>query len=338
MNRRAIIVTLILGWIAHYSYAQNNPNYQITQIFHIASEGGYDYTTVDSATDRLYLSHGLQVNILNKLSGDSIGVIKSDKDVHGIALVHALGKGYISNGNQNSVLVFDLKTNQILGQVPTGKFADGIFYDPFSKKVITCNGMSKNMTVIDPTTDKAVATIQLTGWPETAVSDGSGKIYVNNAEKSEIDVIDATSFKIIHQWPLAPGKDPSGLAIDRKTMRLFAGCGNKKLVVMNALNGKVLTSLPIGEECDAVGFDAKLKTVYSSNGEGTLTIIREISAEQYKIVENLATKKGARTISVDQITHQLYLPFGEFGPKKPGSFRPTVLPGTFQVLVVKPSA
>jgi DNA-binding beta-propeller fold protein YncE len=331
-----LAVAVYLSMAFNSLYAQSKGGYQIAGTFHIKSDGGYDYTTVDSASERLYISHGSQVNILDKISGDSFGVVKAEKDVHGIALVHALGKGYISNGGNNSVLVFDLKTNEVLGHVPTGKFADGIFYESYSGTVITCNGMSKNMTIIDPRADTVVATVQLTGWPEAAVSDGAGKIYVNNAEKSEIDVVDASTFKVVKQWPLAPGKGPSGLAIDRNTMRLFAGCENKLLVVMNALNGKVVASLPIGAECDAVGFDAHLKTVYSSNGEGTLTIIKEISSDQYKVVENLGTRKGARTMAVDQLTHTLYLPFGEFGPKKPGAFRPSILPGTFQILVVKP--
>ncbi len=331
---RPLLLVAFFAFAVSAGYSQSRQTYHIAKIFHIKSSGGYDYTTVDSASDRLYLSHGSQVNILDKNSGDSIGVIKSEKDVHGIALVHALGKGYISNGSLDNVLVFDLKTNHKLAQVPTGKFADGIFYDPFSNKVITCNGRGKNMTFIDPATDQAVATVQLTGWPEAAVSDGAGRIYVNNAEKSELDVIDAVSFKILEQWPLAPGKDPSGLAIDRSTMRLFVGCGNKTLVVMNALTGKVVASLPTGEECDAVGFDAKLKTVYSSNGDGTLTIIKELPGDQFVVAENLSTRKGARTMAVDPVTHLLYLPFGEFGPKQPGSFRPSVIPGTFQVLVV----
>lgn len=309
-------------------------SYHIAKTFHIKSAGGYDYITVDSASDDLYVSHGTQVNVLNKVSGDSIGVIATDKDVHGIALVHAVGKGYITNGGANSVLVFDLKTNKVLGHVPTGMFADGVFYDDFSKKVISCNGRSKNMTVIDPVTDQAVATIQLTGWPETAASDGKGKIYVNNAEKSEIDVIDATTFKIINTWPIAPGKGASGLAMDRKTMRLFAGCDNKVLIVMDALNGKVLASLPIDDECDAVGFDKKLKTVYSSNGEGTLTIIKEISPDKFEVAQVLKTEKGARTNAVDQITHKIYLPTADFKPKDPKSFRPAAIPGTFRVLVV----
>jgi len=333
MKKITFAISLLSALTLTSAYAQN-PSYHVANTFHIKSAGGYDYTTVDSQSDNLYLSHGTQVNIVNKTTGDSIGVIKTDKDVHGIALVHALGKGYISNGGANSALVFDLKTNQVLGHVPTGMFADGIFYDDFSKKVITCNGRSKNMTVIDPATDKAVATIQLTGWPEAAISDGKGKVYVNNAEKSEIDVIDATTWKILNSWPLAPGKGPSGLAIDRNTMRLFAGCDGNLLVVMDATNGKIVTTLPIDDECDAVGFDVKLNTVYSSNGEGTLTIIKELSPDKFVVAQVLKTEKGARTQAVDQLTHKVYLPTADFKPKDPKSFRPAAIPGTFRVLVV----
>src|ERR1700733_7816489 len=234
MKTNKLIFFLSLLVITSGAYAQQKTLLRVSKVFHINSGGGYDYLTVDTASERLYVSHGTKVNVLNKVTGDSIGVIPSEKDVHGIALVHELGKGYISNGGANSVLVFDLKTFKVLGHVPTGMFSDGIFYDDFSKKVISCNGRRKNMTIIDPATDKAVATVQLTGWPETAVSDGAGKIYVNNAEKSEIDVIDASTYQIVNSWPLAPGKGPSGLAIDRQTMRLFAGCDGNVLVVMNA--------------------------------------------------------------------------------------------------------
>src|ERR1700761_6255556 len=311
MKTNKLIFFLSLLAITSGAYAQQKALLRVAKVFHINSGGGFDYLTVDTASERLYVSHGTKVNVLNKVTGDSNGVIHSEKDVHGIALVHELGKGYISNGGANSVLVFDLKTFKVLGHVPTGQFSDGIFYDDFSKKVISCNGRSKNMTVIDPATDKAVATIQLTGWPETAASDGKGHIYVNNAEKSEMDVIDAKTFKIIHSWPIAPGKSASGLAIDRKTMRLFAGCDNRILVVMDATNGKVVNTVPIGDECDAVGFDKKLKTVYSSNGEGTLTIIKEVSANKYTVVKNLKTKEGARTQAVDQVSHMIYLPTGD---------------------------
>lgn len=327
-----IVILLITGTA---SFSQNKSGYHISDTFAIKSDGGYDYLTVDSASEKIYISHGSQVNILNKNTGDSIGGIKTEKDVHGIALVHDLGKGYISNGTLNKVLVFDLATNKTLRYVPTGKFADGIFYDDFSKKIITCNGMSKNMTVIDPGVDTVVATIQLTGWPETAVSDGKGSIYVNNAEKAEVDVIDATSFKIIHNWPNKPGTGASGLAIDRATMRLFATCENKLMIVMDATNGKVIASLPTGDGADGAAFDNGLKTAYSSNGEGTLTVIKELSPNKFVLIENVTTKPGARTITVDQSTHKIYLPSASFKPATKESFRPQVVPGTFKILTVE---
>ena len=333
MKKYYFFTVLLLA--AVLSNAQNKPAYHISGTFAIKGSGGYDYMTVDSASEKLYVSHGSQVNILNKNTGESLGIIKAEKDVHGIALVHVLGKGYISNGSLNKVLVFDLATNKILKYVPTGKFADAIFYDDFSNKVITCNGMSKNMTVIDPTDDTVFATIQLTGWPETAVSDGKGKIYVNNSEKAEIDVIDATTFKITHRWPNKPGTGASGLAIDRETMRLFATCENKLMIVMDANNGKVIASFPTGEGADGAGFDNGLKTAYSSNGEGTLTVIKELSADKFILIGNVATKPGARTIAVDQKTHKVYLPSGLFKPATKESFRPEIIPGTFKILIVE---
>ncbi|MBV9961598.1 MAG: YncE family protein [Parafilimonas sp.] len=335
MKKYFLLVALLLV-TAIVSFAQNQSTYHITDSFPIKSIGGYDYLTVDSASEKLYVSHGSQVNVLNKNTGDSIGVIKTEKDVHGIALVHALGKGYISNGTLNKVLVFDLADNKILKYVPTGKFADAIFYDDFSNKIITCNGMSKNMTVIDPTSDTVVATMQLTGWPETAVSDGKGNIYVNNAEKAEVDVIDAHSFKVIHNWPNKPGTGASGLAIDRATMRLFATCENKMMIVMNAENGEIITTIPTGDGADGAAFDNSLKTAYSSNGEGSLTVIKEVSADNFVLAENVVTKPGARTITVDQATHKVYLPSALFKPASKESFRPQTIAGTFKIMVVEP--
>ena len=317
------------------SFAQNKSDFRISAAFPILSDGGYDYLTVDSASEKLYISHGSQVNILNKTTGDSIGVIKAEKDVHGIAVVHSLGKGYVTNGSMNRVIVFDLATNKVLGFVPTGKFADGICYDNFSKKIITCNGMSKNMTVIDPRADTVFATIQLTGWPETAVSDDKGRIYVNNAEKAEVDVIDGRTFKIIKNWPNKPGDGASGLAIDKESMRLFATCGNKMLIVMDATNGNVISNFPTDDGADGAGFDNKLKLAYSSNGAGTLTVVKELSADKYIALGNVETKPGARTISVDQTTHKIYLPSGKFNPPSKESFRPQMIPGTFKILVVE---
>ena len=333
--KKLLPLTLILLMAGIYSFAQNNPAFHIAKIFPIRSSGGYDYLTVDSLSNNLYVSHGSQVNILNKNTGDSLGVIKTEKDVHGIALVPSLGKGYISNGSMNRVLVFDLATHKTLNYVAAGEFTDGIFYDDFSKKVITSNGRGKSLTVIDPFTDTVVATVLLNGWPEAAVSDGKGHIYVNNAEKAEVDVIDAHTFTVIHQWPNAPGGGASGLAIDRQNMRLFATCRNKMMIVMDATNGTVIDSLPTGDGADGAAFDDRLKYAYSSNGQGTLTVIRELGPNRFVLAGAVVTRPGARTIAADQKTHKIYLPSAAFKPAEKGSFRPQVIPGTFKVLVLE---
>ena len=307
----------------------------VKDTFHIKSDGWWDYILVDSASNKLFVSHGSQVNVLDKNTGDSLGVIPNTLGVHGIALVYSLNKGFTSNGRSNSVSVFDINTLEKTDTIATGKNPDAIFYDDYSKKIITCNGGSKDITIIDPATNKVVATIDVKGKPETAVSDGEGKVYINNEDKSEIEVVDMKTMKLIHSWSIAPGESPSGLCIDRATKRLFAGCENKVLMVIDATNGKVVTKVPIGDGCDGTAFDPALKTVYSSNGEGTLTIIKEISKDKFEVVKNLPTKQGARTISVDTKSHSVYLPTANFGTPAAGERRPPMIPGTFQVVVVK---
>ena len=192
--------------------------------------------------------------------------------VHGIAFDKANGRGFTSNGGLNNVTVFDLKTNAVMTQIATGENPDAILYEPFSKKIITCNGRSKDLSVIDPVANKVVATIPVGGKPETAVSDEKGKLFVNIEDKSEIVVVDLKSFTVISHWPLAPAEEPTGLAIDRKTNRLFAACGNKLLAVVDAVNGNVVTTLPIGNGCDGAAFDEGSKNIFTSNGEGYITI------------------------------------------------------------------
>jgi len=306
--------------------------YHLTKTFKIASNGGWDYLAVDPGSNNLYVSHGTQVNILNKTTGDSLGVIPHTSGVHGIAFDNALGNGYTSNGRLNTVTVFDLKTFAIKDSVKTGENPDAIMYDPYSKKIITCNGRSKDLTIINPATNKVTATIPVGGKPETAVSDEAGKIYVNIEDKNEIAVVDLKSNTVVNHWSLAPGDGPTGLAIDTKTKRLFAGC-DKLLVVMDATDGKIIDKLPIGDGCDGVGFDATLKYIFTSNGEGTLTVIKEVSKTEFKVLENVASMKGARTIAVDEKTHAVYMPTADFNPQAPGERRPGMKPGTFKIIV-----
>ncbi|HEY4149527.1 MAG TPA: YncE family protein [Chitinophagaceae bacterium] len=315
--------------------AQTGGKFHIVKTFPIASSGGWDYIAVGPGNNRIYVSHGTQVNVLDATTGDSVGFIPNTTGVHGIAFVPALGKGYTSNGRINNVSVFDLKTNQVTGQIATGTNPDAIMYDGFTKTIITCNGRSNDLSVIDPVAEKVIATIPVGGKPETAVSDNAGHVFVNIEDKSEIVCVDMKSKTVEKRWPLAPAEGPTGLAIDIATKRLFAGC-DKLLVVLDATTGAVVSKLPIADGCDGVAFDNKLKTVFASCGEGKLTVIHEASASVFTVTDNVATKKSARTLAVDEATHTVYLPAAEFEATTPaGARRPPMVPGTFQVLVVK---
>ena len=306
----------------------------ITNTLHIASSGGWDYLEVGPVNDWLYVSHGTQVNVLNKKTGDSVAVIENTTGVHGIAFDIANKKGFTSNGRINTVTVFDMNTNKILAQIATGQNPDAIMYEPFSKKIITCNGRSKNLSIIDPVQNKVVDSVDVGGKPETAVTDGAGKIFVNVEDKNEIVAIDVKTFKVLNHWSIAPAEGPTGLAFDKATKRLFAGC-DKKLVVLDATSGKVIATPAIGDGCDGVAFDAGKKNVYTANGDGTITVIHEDNADKFTVTENIVTKKGARTIAIDKTTGQLYLPTAEFEAMEPGQKgRPKMKSGTFQILVV----
>jgi YVTN family beta-propeller protein len=319
-------------------FAQEKTGFHVLTDFPIKSSGGWDYITVDGAAKRVYASHGMQVNILDAATGDSVGYIPDTKGVHGIAIASDFNKGYTSNGRGNNISVFDLKTNQVLKQVNAGTNPDAICYDDFAKKIYAFNGRSKDATVIDVATDSVVATIPLGGKPETGVSDGKGKVFVNIEDTGEEVEIDATTFKILNRWKLEGGEEPSGLAMDRTTDRLFIGCGgNKTMIVLDATNGAILGKFPIGR-CDGVAFDPGLKLAYSSNGEGTISVVRELSASKFEFVENIPTEAGARTIAVDTYTHKLYLPTAQLKPVEPTPTdahpRPQQVPGTFHIVVV----
>jgi len=318
--------------------AQKKTGFHVLADYPIHSTGGWDYITADGAGKRVYVSHGMQVNVLDAATGDSIGYIPDTKGVHGIAIAHDFNKGYTSNGRANNITVFDLTTLKVLKMVNAGTNPDAICYDDFAKKVYAFDGRSKDATVIDAATDSVVATIPLGGKPETGVSDGKGKVFVNIEDTGEEVEIDANTYKILNRWKLEGGEEPSGLAMDRKTDRLFIGCGgNKTMIVLDATNGTILGKFPIGR-CDGVGFDPGLKLAYSSNGEGTVTVVRELNKDKFELVENITTEPGARTIGVDTYTHKIYLPTAQM---KPGvattdnpNPRPQQIPGTFHVVVV----
>ena len=330
---RSILVLLSFSIFFNSLMAQNK-NFGVHQNFSIKSAGGWDYLTVYG--NKLYVSHGTQVNILDKNTGDSIGFIPNTTGVHGIAFdpIHQLG--FTSNGRLNNVFAFDISSNEVKATIGTGENPDAIMYDPFSKTIITCNGRSKDLTFIDAANLQVIATVAVGGKPETAVSNEAGKIFVNVEDKNEIVVINATTHLVEAHWSIAPIESPTGLAIDLVTKRLFAG-GEKLLGILNAETGKMVTTIGIGDGCDGVTFDKTTKLIFTSNGEGTMSIIKEADANQFSLVENIPTAKGARTIAIDETTHKIYLPTADFEPlpadAKPNT-RPKMIQGSFKILVV----
>ncbi len=325
----------VLLCIGHLTSAQ--PGYKVVNQIHLEGDGGWDYLSVDDATSRLYVSHSNMALVVDLRTGKQIGKIEGTNGIHGIAFVKELNKGFTSNGRDNSVTVFDLKTLAIIEKIQvSGKNPDAIMYDTFSGKLFTFNGGSSNASVIDPKENKVVGTIPLDGKPEFPQTDGKGKIYVNIEDKSEISVINANTLKVEKNWSIAPGEEPSGLAFDNETHCLLSVCSNKLMVVSDAEAGKVIATLPIGDGCDGVAFDPATKRAFSSNGEGSITVVQADNKNQFKVIETIATQRGARTITIDKSTHHLYLPTAEFGEAKPGERRPPVKPGTFRILDVAP--
>jgi DNA-binding beta-propeller fold protein YncE len=296
--------------------AQNaKSEYTLVNKIHLPGEGGWDYLSVDEATGRLFVSHGTVVQVVDLKTGQLAGTIDDTPGVHGIAIAQDLNKAFVSVGRNASVKVVDLKTLASIADVKvTGENPDAIMYDQFSKKVFVFNGRTSNATVIDATTNSVVGTIALEGKPEFPASDGKGNIYVNIEDKSLISVIDASSLKVLKSWPIAPGEEASGLAIDNETHRLFAVCGNKLMVVVDAIDGHVVASLPIGNGCDGVKFDPGMKRAISSNGDGTMTIVQEVDKDNFKVLENITTMAGARTLAIDTKSHHIYAPTAEFNP------------------------
>ena len=313
--------------------------YHLLKKIPLGGEGFWDYITFDPATRRLYISRGTRVVVLEVDSGKTVGEIPNTDGVHGIALAPEFNRGFTSNGRAGTVTIFDLKTLKVIGSATAGTNPDAIIYDPSSKRVFAMNGRSKNATAIDAATGNVVGTIPVDGKPEFAVADGAGHVYVNIEDKSEEQVIDSQNLKVTATWPLKPCQEPSGLAMDIPHRRLFAGCDNKMMAVIDADSGKVVATPEIGEGVDANAFDAELGYAYASNGEsGTLTVVHEESPDKYSVVENVPTQAHARTMAQDPKTHQVFLVTADFGPAPAATPdnahpRPTMVKDSFVVLI-----
>jgi DNA-binding beta-propeller fold protein YncE len=306
--------------------------YHVTGEIKIGGEGGWDYATVDNAARRLYVSHATHVAVVDLDKGAIVGDIPDTPGVHGIALAPDLNRGFVSNGRGNNVTIFDLKTLKAIGQAPTGDNPDGIRYEPISHRVFTFNGRSKNATAIDAKTGMVIATIPLPAKPEFPVADGKGKVYVNIEDTGELVEIDAGKAAVTKKYSLAPCEEPSGLAMDTKNRRLFSVCGNRLMAISDPDTGKVLTTLPIGAGSDGAAFDDSTGYAFSSNGDGTMTVVGQTGGK-WEVIENVATERGARTIALDDKTHRLYLPTARTAAAQGGG-RAGFVPDSFKVLIV----
>jgi DNA-binding beta-propeller fold protein YncE len=305
----------------------------------LGGEGFWDYLKCDSPNHRLFISRGSHVMVVDTRTYQVVGDIPGTDGVHGIALAPEFNRGFTSDGRSGNVTVFNLKTLAVLSQVKvTGAGPDGIIYDPATKRVFTFNGHGRDSTAINAENGTVAGTVELGGRPEFAVADGQGHIYNNLEDVSLLAEIDSKSLTVLNRWPLAPCESPSGIAMDTKTRRLFVGCHNKMMAIVDADSGKVIATVPIGQGVDANRFDPGTKLAFSSNGDGTLTVVQEDSPEKFTVVDNVTTERGARTMALDLKTHRVYLVTAEFGPPQaplPGQRfrRPPMKPGSFTLLV-----
>jgi YVTN family beta-propeller protein len=334
--RSALLASAVLLSSLAPSGALAQGAYRVITQWKIGGDGGWDYLIADAAAHRLYITHGARVEVLDSDSGKPVGAITGLQGTHGVALDAAGKYGYISDGRANAVVVFERSTLKTVASIPAGTNPDGIVYEPLTKTVWAFNGRSNNATVIDTKTQKVVATIPLPGKPEFPVADGKGNIYDNIESKNEIVRLDAAAQKLTAEWPACDS--PSGLAIDLASRHLFSVCDGKKMAVVDADTGKVLATPEIGEGPDAAGFDARHKLAFSSNGEGTLTVV-DAGKPDFSVVQNLTTQRGARTMAFDSANGRIYLTTAQFGPRPAPTAqmphpRPAILPDSFTVLVV----
>ena len=315
-------------------------DFEVLHRFTLGGEGGWDYLSYDAPSHRLFISRGQHVQVVDPRSGSVVGDIPDTAGVHGIALAPELDKGFTSNGRDNSVSVFTASSLKTTGKVatPQGENPDFIAYDDTTQQVLAFNGRSHNASVIDAVGDKLVTTTALAGKPEAAVADGRGLMFIDIEDKNQLQAIDLKTRAVVSTWPLAGCDEPAGLAMDRATRRLFVGCHNQTLLVVNADTGKTVAQLPIGDGVDANGFDAARGLVFSSQGDGTLSIIQAAAADSFKLQQTVATARGARTMALNTVDHQVYLVTAEFDEQPPaaGQTRPrrTMKPGSFTLLVV----
>jgi DNA-binding beta-propeller fold protein YncE len=318
--------------------AAEAPGFKVTKKYPVPGSGGFDYIVFDDSSNRLYVSHGTEVNVLDADSGKLLGKIADTPGVHGIAIVSNLHRGFVTNGGDATISVFDTNTFATLKKIPVAKDPDFVFYDPQTKRVLVCHGDAAAITAIDPEKEAVIGKVDLGGGAEAAVVNGKGTGFVNLEEEAMVVSFDPKALTVKQKWPIAGCKTPTGLAIDAPNSRLFIGCRSKVLAVMDSETGKVITTLPIGDRVDAVAFDAANKLIFASNGDGTVSVVRQNSADQYESVGDIQTQKSAKTMAFDPKTKRIFLSAAEMetAPAASGQrARTRPKPGTFNVLVVE---
>lgn len=317
-----------------FALASQTASFSVQHEFPVPGNGGWDYITVDPDANRLYISRSTHVQVMATDTGKIVADIPNTPGVHGIALDQKIGKGFISNGRDNSVSIFDLKTDKETARVKVGQGPDGIMYDAISDTVFTFNGRSSDATAISAKTGEVRGTVSLGGKPEGSVTDGKGNVFVNLEDKSEVVEFNAWTLKILKRWPIAPGEDPSGISYDAEKGLVFSACGNKILTILDAKTGKVLGTAPTGDGSDYASYDPSSGTVFTSNGEGTLSVIRSINGK-FTNIQNVKTMASARTMALDAKHHIIYLMAAEFEATQPGQHRGKMKPESARIIVVR---
>ena len=335
-------VTLVLALLAAQSLqAQAPAQYHITHTYVLGGDGSWDYVTPDPARQRVFIGRQNRVMVVDERDGTLLGEVTDIRGAHGVALAESSRHGFATSGNDSSVVMFDPATFQVLGRIPAAEDADAIIYDAVSNRVFTFNGDAHSSTVVDPGPGRLVTNIPLGGKPESGVTAGNGKIYVNIVDSAEVVEIDARSLTVTRRWPTAPCRLPVAMAIDTTHHRLFSGCRSGLLAVSDYEAGRVVATAPIGGGVDGAAFDPDAGDVFTSNADGTLSVIHQDGPDQYHVVENVQTAPGARNMGLDPTTHRLYIVTARFGPAPSEATaanprrRPPVVPGSFMMMVVE---
>ncbi|HTG83135.1 MAG TPA: hypothetical protein VL949_14410 [Geobacteraceae bacterium] len=333
-----LLLILCCLFVAATAHAADS-GYHIIKRLKLGGDTGWDYLTVDGTARRLYVSRSTHVTVIDLTTDTILGDIPGTQGVHGIALAPELNRGFTSNGKSDTSTIFDLKTLKVVGEVKTGHNPDAIVYDPASRRVFTFNGRSHDATVFEAATGKVVQTIPLGGKPEFATADGRGTVYVNIEDTSEVVAIDSLDARKLRRFSLKPCEEPTGMGLDGDRGRVYSGCHNKVMTVLDTKSGKVIASVAIGGNVDGNSFDAGTGLAFSSNGDGTLTVVCETSPGRFEVVETVSTQPGARTMALDPTTHVIYLPTAQFAPPKAPSQagskpRPEMIKDSFEILVI----